>query len=254
MARTERVYSRVSEAEDLMNKLCEAHPEVLWQVKPANVAIYGIENQERNEKNKTLAKVKPIKGLEKTIMQQHNVPIRWVIEIYWSDWHSWSPSLKQWIVFHELLHVSHEIGKTVRHDSEDFRIVLDVVGVDWVQKGDGLPNLLHDSVEFNLDLLPGIEDADPDDIDIDQRKKNAEAKSKDASQTKADQTEAYVKEVPTVPTVSDEEEAERKELEAEEEPPSEEEQLEAEELALKLAEESDDGSDKEYDSDGEDLF
>lgn len=161
---TEKVYSRVVEAENIIKKLCEKYPDVLWCVKPENVAVLGIENKERPEKNKTLAKIKPVKGCEKAILQLNNILTRYCIEIFWSDWKEWDEKKKQWIIFHELLHIHHEIGKTIKHDILDFRILVDKVGVEW-QNSKNLPDLLNDDVKFNLDLRPSLKDIEEEDED-----------------------------------------------------------------------------------------
>ena len=197
MANTERVYSRVVEAEEIVKKLCEKQPDVLWCVRPDNVIVLGIENKERNEKNKTLAKVRPIKGCEKAILQLNNIPIRYAIELYWSDWHVWKEPQKQWIILHELLHIHQEIGKTIKHDCEDFQILIDKVGVRWFES-DKLPNLLNDDVKFNLELRPSLEeeDGETDNIDEDEEKKakrkakkeRDEAKAKEVQEAKSQET------------------------------------------------------------------
>lgn len=160
MGRKARVYSRVDEADAMIKGLCEKQPDAMGFVRPTSIAVMGIENSERNEKNHTLAKIKPIKGAEKAIFQLNNIPVRYVIELYWSDWNAWSTKQKQWILFHELLHCHPEFEKTIKHDCEDFKIILDKVGVDWSSnaKKDALPNLIDDDVKFNLELRPGIKD------------------------------------------------------------------------------------------------
>ena len=67
----------------------------------------------------------------RTILADNNIPIRYVCELYWSDWNSWREKQKQWVLFHELLHIHHEIGKTIKHDLQDFRIVVEKGGIDW---------------------------------------------------------------------------------------------------------------------------
>lgn len=160
----EKVYSRISEAEEIIKKLCAKQPDVLWCVRPELVAVYGIENKERSEKNKTLAKVKPVKGEEKTILQDNNIPIRYIISVYYSDWREWNEKQRQWIIFHELLHIHHEIGKTIKHDIEDFKIIVDVAGVNWTQSKD-LPDIINGDVKFNLSLRPSMEDVDKEESD-----------------------------------------------------------------------------------------
>ena len=190
MANTERVYSRVVEAETIVKKLCKKQPDVLWCVRPDNVIVLGIENKERNEKNKTLAKVRPIKGCEKAILQLNNIPIRYAIELYWSDWHTWKEAQKQWIILHELLHIHQEIGKTIKHDCEDFQILIDKVGVRWFES-DKLHNLFNEDVKFNLDLRPslGDDDEEVDNIDEDEEKKAKKRVKQERDETRAKETE-----------------------------------------------------------------
>ena len=151
-----KTYSRIEEAEDLIKQLYEKHPDELWAVKPDNIVVYGVENKERPESNNTLAKVKAIKGVEKAIMQDYNIPVQYVVEIYWSDWNAWKEEVKQWILFHELQHVSPDEDKIVKHDCEDFKIILDVAGLNWIKNHDKLPNLLQDDVKFDLSLRPNL--------------------------------------------------------------------------------------------------
>ena len=76
---------------------------------------------------------------------------------------------------HELLHISHENDKSINHDSEDFKILLDVVGVNWASGNENLPDLVNDNVVFKLDLRPGLpeEDEDGDDDTIEKEDKEA---------------------------------------------------------------------------------
>lgn len=88
-------------------------------------------------------------------MMLNNIGIRYVIEVYWSDWNEWTNKQKLALLFHELMHIDNEIGKTVRHDLEDFRMMIDKLGVDWFANKD-LPNLLDTKVDFNLAMRPNV--------------------------------------------------------------------------------------------------
>lgn len=171
MGRKANVYSRVPDADEMIKKLCEKQPDALWCVKPDLIAVLGIENKERSEKSNTLATIKPIKGAEKAIFQINNIPIRYVIVVYWSDYNSWSNKQKQWILFHELLHVHVDLEKVVKHDIEDFAIILNKLGVCWQKKTDELPDLINDDVKLDLSLRPKIEEYDEENNDeIDDKK------------------------------------------------------------------------------------
>lgn len=158
---TEKSYSRVTEAETIVKTLCEKQPDLLWAVKPDTVAVLGIENKERSEKNKVLAKIKPVKGEEKTILQLANIPVRYIITLYYSDWNIWTPKQKQWIILHELLHIAPDMGKTIKHDIMDFKVLIDIAGVEWF-KNPEIPNLIDGDVKFNLDLRPSLDMTDED--------------------------------------------------------------------------------------------
>lgn len=157
MGRKARVYSKIDEADEIIKGLCEKQPELLWAVKPNTIIVLGIENSERSEKNKTLAKIIPIKGPEKALFQINNIAARYIIQTYWSDWNLWSMKQKQWILLHELLHCHPDFERTIRHDCEDWAILLDKVGVNWTSKRDELPDLMNEDVKFNLKLLPNLE-------------------------------------------------------------------------------------------------
>lgn len=191
MGNTEKTYSRVTEAEEIIKKLCEKQPDVLWCVKPDMVAVLGIENKQRPEKNKVLAKIKPVKGCEKAILQINNIPIRYVIEIFYSDWNEWKERKRQWILFHELLHIHSEIGKTIKHDIADFKILVDKAGVNWLES-DKLPDLVNDDVKFDLELRPSLTDIGEDESDNieDAEINNARKKEKqEAEKSKAKASE-----------------------------------------------------------------
>jgi len=163
MGRKARVYSKIDEADAIIAGLCEKQPDAMWCVRPNAMVVMGIENAERNEKNHTLATIMPIKGAEKAIFQLNNIAARYIIVVYWSDWNTWSTKQKQWILFHELLHCHPDFERTIKHDCQDFKLILDKVGVDWVSKKDELPNLIDDDVKFNLELRPGIKELTEED-------------------------------------------------------------------------------------------
>ena len=165
---TEKVYSRVAEAEEIIVKLKEKYPDELWMVEPSIITVLGIENKKRGKKSKKLAKVMSVKGAAKAVLKIHNVNVRYIIEVFWSDWNEWSAEFKQWVIFHELQHVGDEAGKIVRHDCEDFAMLVDVVGPCWTSQPEKLPNLLAEKVEFNLDLRANLlEYCEDNDIDVD---------------------------------------------------------------------------------------
>jgi len=155
MSQSEKTYEEVSEGMEICKKLCEMYPSELWAVRPEIVTVLGVSNKDKSEKNKKLAVCIPIKGVNKSLMQLNSINTRYVIELYWSDWNKWTKAQKVAIMFHELLHIDNEIGKTVKHDVEDFRLMVDKLGVDWFDEED-LPNLLENKVKFNLAMRANV--------------------------------------------------------------------------------------------------
>lgn len=155
MSQKEKTYEEVTDAKDMVKSLCEKYPNELWAVRPDTVIVLGINNKERPEKNTKLAACNPIKGVNRALMMLHNIGVRYVIEVYWSDWNKWTNKQKLALLFHELMHIDNEVGKTVRHDLEDFRMMIDKLGVDWFDNKD-LPNLLDTKVDFNLAMRPNV--------------------------------------------------------------------------------------------------
>ena len=153
----EKSFSVVEEAENIVKKLCEKYPDILWAVEPNKVGVYGCENQERPASSDTLAKIRKVSGVLKAVLEKHNIALKYIIELYWDDWNSWSITTKQWILFHELLHILDPDAKGLRkHNVEDFSITVDVVGVDGYTQSK-LPDLLGDKkVEFRKDLISKI--------------------------------------------------------------------------------------------------
>jgi len=188
MGRKARVYKKVEEADEMIKGLCENQPEFMWCIKqPDNIIVMGIENVERSEKNKTLAKIKPIKGAEKAIFQVHNIPVRYLIEVFWSDWNAWTMRQKQWIIFHELLHVHPDYERLIKHDCEDWKAILDSVGVNWFDKKDGLPDLMDKGTKLNTKLMPSLDLNDEESDEIPDGKDNEEKEEKeDADGSKHD--------------------------------------------------------------------
>ena len=189
---TEKVYSRVTEAEEMIKALCEKQPKLLWRVRSENVQVWGVENKERSESNKTLAVIKVIKGVEKAILQDANLPVRYYINLYWSDWREWKENKRQGIIIHELLHIHEETGKLIKHDVEDFGILLDKASAK-PDRYDTFPNVLLSDVEFDLSLLPKTEEADEEENDeineeIEKKKRGRPKKEtkEEAKETKED--------------------------------------------------------------------
>lgn len=162
MAKEARTYARVKDAEDLIKQMTEKYPELFWEVRPEQIAVMGVDNIQRGEKaikkNPAYAKLMTVKGAEKAIFETNNIPIRYIVEVYWAEWNMWGAKFRQWALANSILAISHVEEKKNKLDCVGFKVLLDVSGVNWEREPDNLPNLLADDVEFNLDLRPGLND------------------------------------------------------------------------------------------------
>lgn len=165
MSQEPRTYSRVESAEKMIEEMVEKRPNILWAVEPCKIAVMGVDNKERTEKavnkNPVYAKLRIVKGAEKALFLEQGMPVRYIIEIFWSDWNRWNLFTRQAVIFSKLLEITPEEEKRNKPDCVGFNVLIDVLGVNW-EKREDLPNLLSDEVEFDLDLRPGLDDADDD--------------------------------------------------------------------------------------------
>lgn len=163
MGRTARTYAEVTEASAIIEELCGKYPEVFWAVQPHTVTVLGIDNVERTEKavkkNNVWSQLRNIKGVEGALFAKNNIPVRYVIELFWSDWNRWSRALKTCVIAERLLEITPEVDKKNSPDCKGFKILLDAIGIDWGVEGGNPPDLLSEvGAKFNLDLRPGLDE------------------------------------------------------------------------------------------------
>lgn len=160
MSKEARTYARVPEAEKLIEKLQEKYPDLLWAIKPGQIAVMGIDNQQRGEKavarNPSYAKLRLVKGAEKSIFETNNIAIRYIIELYYSDWNVWNSAYRLGVLTNAVLSITPEEEKRNKQDCVGYKVFFDAMGVNWDREPDKIPNLLNDDVKFNLDLRPGL--------------------------------------------------------------------------------------------------
>jgi predicted metallopeptidase len=152
----EKLYRPCEEANAIVKELADRYDSVLWTVNPNEVAVFTIDNVDKPASNKTLAKITHVSNIYKALLEQHNVKVKYLIEIYGSDWGNWNATTKQWVLFHELLHVpAPNTRGLIKHDVQDFALTVDVVGLDMgYEENDKLPNLLlNEPVQFRKELV-----------------------------------------------------------------------------------------------------
>jgi predicted metallopeptidase len=150
----EKEYDLLVEGNQMVAALCQKYPKILWAVNPEQVVVLGITNKERPKKMKKLATIRLISPAMKTILRAFGrKDIRFYIEVYAQDFSAWSNQRRQVILLHEILHISAPDERSlVRHDTEDFSLLLDAFGIDYWQK-ESLPDLLvGDAFPFRQEL------------------------------------------------------------------------------------------------------
>lgn len=159
----EKLYSVIGDGQGIVEKLVELYPDVLWQVRTNQVAVLGIENKEPTKRSAKF-RVRCVKNAEKAVFKINKIDIRYIIELYWSEWNQWTAPRKEWTIMNALLRISVDEDKMIKPDCVEFKIILDKVGFDWDNEHANLPSLTEAKVDFDLDLRPGL-DEDKDDED-----------------------------------------------------------------------------------------
>ena len=146
----DKSYDILDEGNELVVQLRQRYPNELRNVIPEEVVVLKIEDDPPTSKD-WAAKIHLVKGAIKAMLTIYKCPAKFYIELYEADWRSWSNQRRQWVIFHELLHVPDpEASGLVNHDVEDFAVVLDKVGLNWTDPQTSLPDMINgDLVEFN---------------------------------------------------------------------------------------------------------
>ena len=161
MPAEEKEYTVIQEANDIVAGLKERYPRHLWPVIPDEITVLGITNKDRPRGMRKVAWIKKIEPEMRAVLGWLNSGLKYYIEVYCSDYTSWGTPRKQWIMFHELLHVPGPMDNgLIKHDIEDFAVMVET-GWDWFER-EHLPNLMDgDPFPFKqglVDKLHTVED------------------------------------------------------------------------------------------------
>lgn len=158
----QKVYEILEEGNKMVKALCdhEKTKRILWAVRPEEVVVLCVSNKERPEGCATIAVCRRVTPQMQAILAQYKANVKFAIELYGSDWQAMPNAKRQAVLFHELLHIPAPVDNgLVKHDVEDFDIMVQALGTKWF-KADALPEILSGEVDFNLKLAPlGVSDA-----------------------------------------------------------------------------------------------
>jgi hypothetical protein len=151
----DREYRILDEGNAIVARLRERYPKAFWPVVPEQVLVLAVTNKPRPFTMKRLAKITKVDAAHRTVIRAlGRRDVRYLVELYLTDWTTWNGPRKQWILAHEIGHIDEEGAKgLVKHDVEDWGWLLDSVGIDWWTK-DNLPDLLDgDPYPFRQELF-----------------------------------------------------------------------------------------------------
>ena len=159
----EKEYVVLPEAKEIIKALAERYPKILWTVRPELVEVLGVTNKERPKNSKKMAQIRKVTGSTKALLEHNRIPTEYIVELYCSDWQPMSPQKREWLLFHEVLHVPGPDEKgMIDHDVQDYAVILDQAGLNWFQRDD-LPLLTTgDLVPFKEDLAVKLHKRDGD--------------------------------------------------------------------------------------------
>jgi predicted metallopeptidase len=126
--RKELTYEVLDNAQILVKKIVDSFPDLFFEVNPDQVLVVGIQNDPPASKS-WLARIKNIRGIWKTLAEQHKLYTKFVIEIYTADYNSMNENQKAWIILHELLHITTmKSTEMFKHNVQDFSGIIKKIG------------------------------------------------------------------------------------------------------------------------------
>jgi len=160
----DKEYEVLDEGNEIITQLCKRYKPHFRYVDPEHVVVLAVMNLPRPFSMKKLAKITKIDPAHRTILKRYGRrDVRYIIELYSSDWVQWNLPRKQWIIAHEIGHIAKPESKgLVQHSVEDHAWLLDAVGIEWWNK-DNLPNLLEgEPFPFRIGLFYHLHESDED--------------------------------------------------------------------------------------------
>jgi len=160
----EKEYEVLDEGNEIIACLFRRYKEFFKYANPEKVVVLAVVNVPRPFSMRKLAKITKVDSAHRTLLKRYGRrDVRYLIELYATDWVQWSPPRRQWILAHEIGHIGKPDSKSlVQHSVEDHAWLIDALGIEWWEK-DNLPNLLEgEPFPFRLDLFYHLHENDED--------------------------------------------------------------------------------------------
>lgn len=147
--RKDNEYVRLVNEEEVCLKLAEKYPNQLCKLHKNDVLVFEWKTQ---RPQRYWAKICRISGIFKALMKSINVDAKYIIQIPSSSWEQLDKTSRQWVLFHELMHIHFDPEKQkfqlIQHDIQDFKVVLEKIGLNGYKSVDLKPLLDAESVVF----------------------------------------------------------------------------------------------------------
>lgn len=151
-----REWQGCSEVRDLVDALSQKFTANFANINPDEVScIMAVGGKAPKQgSGKTLAKIGIIRD---KLRVATGTPYKYVIEVYDDNWFGLSNVQKQYVVFHELMHIDidSEEPKLKPHDIQDFDILLSTWGLHYLNNAD-IPDLLSEDTTEEDYNIPSV--------------------------------------------------------------------------------------------------
>ena len=149
----EKDYDVLLDGTAMAASLIERYSDSFVGINPAAVIVMAITNKKPpKSKRRKIATCRRLDPVTRALLKHFNCPnVRYFIEFYGCEWLELSEERRQAIMFHELIHIPTPGAESlVPHNVEDFSVLIEMWGCDWINNPN-LPNLLEgEKVQFNV--------------------------------------------------------------------------------------------------------
>lgn len=124
-------YQKINEADEIISKIIKHFDDQFWNITQPQIVVVAILNKPPSRKN-WIARIRQIHGIFKYLVNSSNTQFKecnYVIEIYMDDWTKLNTAQREWVLFHEMLHiVDPKTARFFTHDVQEFSPIYDAVG------------------------------------------------------------------------------------------------------------------------------
>jgi predicted metallopeptidase len=147
--RKDNEYVRLTREEDICLKLAERYSTLLCPIHKNDILVFEWKTQ---RSQRYWAKICRISGIFKALIKSLDVDAKFIIQIPTSSWEQLTDIQRQWVLFHELMHINFDPEKQkyklIQHNIQDFRVILNKIGLDGYKSNTLTSMLDKDPISF----------------------------------------------------------------------------------------------------------